>query len=291
MTNNTSLRQCTTFKTTEVLGEVRFYFTNELTGDCEGYIEPNDFGGELPEWATIGFKFAAKKTDRPDLLLTIKLIGRDRASGHKYFTVDGLNGVPEEGYIITASYNLHNWNVYEVYNEGSDFVGGKQMTIEIATTGDDPRVFVSEELSVIPPYFDKHYVQVRYSNSFNTNMYYDTGIINLINMPLKETSINDELNVETYKGDDTVHLVNSKLYRVDKFEFDIVTREVGRKLLQALSCDTLYINDIKYIAKDSKIENIKGTNLVAIEASLYVIGQYDRVENEWLEYDLSFNLS
>ena len=273
MTDNIGKSNCTSFRHDNVNGVNRFYFLAETDYNCASGTAVNTiyWNGEFPEWVKLGFQFIAKKSGKEDIVFTITYNGRDRNGNFRYFTTDN-NDVFDNGYVTSAFYNLQNYEVYEAYISGGDCLLGKQMTIDVATPNKGTLSFLSEMLDMIHPKSLQYYVKVRYNCSYNTSMYYATGIVNVMNIPIQGVVAADELKTDYYIGDSDVHLIKGDKNEVDTFKFDITTKEVARKLMLALSSEHLYINDIKYIAKDATLESIEGTNLYMITGSMYISG-------------------
>ena len=78
-------------------------------------------------------------------------------------------------------------------------------------------------------------------------MFYATGITNLIRVPyyLIKGKVDEES--ETHKTDTTAILLNADMYEVDDFVFEPVTKEIWRKLMNALSHEIVTINGVGYV--------------------------------------------
>lgn len=224
-------------------GKTGIYF---LSGNRYDYItntvtEPYLLNGSLPEWAVIGNYIQLGLA-----WFVIEEIVYDDAKNADVLVISNIYTGIDISIIAACIYNRENYEIYE-------------FTIDMAQYIDQ---YFRVELKNIDPHFNtithlseeiwckvKHekVLEISYRNSTNTDVFYATGITNLIRVPyyLIKGKVDEES--ETHKTDTTAILLNADMYEVDDFVFEPVTKEIWRKLMHALSHEIVTINGVGYV--------------------------------------------
>jgi len=97
-------------------------------------------------------------------------------------------------------------------------------------------------------------------------VFYSSNIRHKIRPEVTNVGGINEQDQENYKTDSNIKLINADVYEGDEFIFEPVTKEIMRKLLIALSHETIFINDVGYVKNDNiDVEGPLG------ESNLYVV--------------------
>lgn len=148
--------------------------------------------------------------------------------------------------IVGSIFNRENYEVYEFVIDMVSYIGEKfRVKLECI----DPNFTTITHLSELIWCEVKHekVLEIRYSNSTNTDIMYSTGIQHKIRIPYIKISGKTDENSEIHKTDTDVILLNSDLYEADEILFEPVTKEIWRKLLIALSHEEVTINEVSYV--------------------------------------------
>lgn len=242
-------------------GNTYNYDTNAVTGTYA-------LNGALPEWAEIGNYIQIATS-----WFLIEEIVFDETKGADViiFTNDytGIDTTVVAGTI----FNRFNYEVYEFTFDMVDYID-QYFNVRINKT--DSRFTEITYLSELLWCKIKHdkVLEIKYRNSTNTDMFYATGITNLIRIPI--TYIKGKLSEEneTNKTDTTAILLSSELYEVDEFVFEPVTKEIWRKVMQALSHETVTLNGVGYV-KDGNFNSegpLEDSNLYVLTATMIKTG-------------------
>jgi len=248
-------------------GKTGVYFE---TGDTYDTFDSPIVGGEfalngnLPDFAII------------DTIVTIDGIGSfpiedvvfDATINKRVIVFDNVySGTPFAAGKVKTIYDLLPFEVFEFEIDWSLFGEGVyDVLINNDDTTMDSLVLQSENVWVQ----DVHdALAIRYYNRNNRDIFYKFGIEHFIRMPyiMIEGKPKDEFEINI--TDLTSTVIDSSVHEVNIFKFDAVTKEVMRKLVIALSCETVFINGIGYI-KDGGItvKHIEHTNLYEVEAEM-----------------------
>lgn len=220
-----------------------FYFN---TGNIYNYdtgvvTSQHALNGTLPYWATVGQYFTAE-----GVWYQILDIIFDEALMSDVIVVMGNYAGTPALLPVGSIYNVFNFEVYEFT---IDLVDYQDQRIQVRINNNDPDfgnlAHLSELIHVKVRHEDT--VEIRYSNPENTDVYYSTGITNLIRLPLTAKKAVPEGSSENYKTDTSVYLLGSEVYEADQFVFEPVTREIMRKLIQALNHKTLQMDGVFYV--------------------------------------------
>lgn len=189
--------------------------------------------------------------------------------------------------IVSSIYNRFNYEVYEFTIDMVDYIDQYfQVRINNADTHFTEIIHLSEQIWCKVKH-DK-VLEIRYSNSTNTDMFYATGIENLIRFPYTFIKGKIDEENENYKTDTNVVLLNSEMYEVDEIVFEPVTKELWRKLTQALSHEKVTINGIGY-AKNGNFNTegpLEESNLYVLTATMIKTGSiYNSQSSGGLSFD------
>jgi len=231
-------------------------------------IEPYALNGTLPQWASFGNYF---QIDGAWYLID-DIIYDDTLQADVIVIDAPYIGAPMN-VIAGAVYDLFN---YEVYEFTIDLVDYQNQNIRVRINNNDTTfgnlTHISELINVQVRQLGT--VEIRYSNPDNTDIFYSTGITNLIRLPIDRVSAVSNQDIETYNTDTSVVLLNSDVYEMDKFTFLPVTKEIMRKLVQALSHKTLQMDGVYYVSNSpAEFDVAMGeTNLYVVSANLVKTG-------------------
>lgn len=235
------------------------------TGSISGTYLLN---GLLPEWAQIG-----NYIDISGFWLLIEDIVFDETKNAEVLVLTNTYTGPEVSVIAASIFNRFNYEVYEFTIDMVDYID-QYFQVRINNTDDNfPDIIHLSEQIWCKVKHDK-VLEIRYSNSTNTDIFYETGIENLIRIPC--TFIKGKLDEENeiYKTDTTAILLNAEMYEVDEFIFEPVTKEIWRKITQALSHENVTINGIGYV-KNGNFNTegpLEDSNLYVLTATMMKTG-------------------
>lgn len=243
-------------------GKNGMYFIQGNTYDYDSGSTLSNYvlNGALPEWAEVGKFFAIGMA-----WFQIEEIVYDENKNADIIVFTNSFTGSDSDIIAKAIYNRFE---YEVYEFTIDMVAFLNKSIRVKLENTDPNFpaveYISENIDVKVRQEDT--VEIRYKNLTNTDVVYATGIENILRIPF--TVINGLLDEEndTYKTDTTVKLLKSELYEVDEFVFEPLTKELWRKLCQALSHEIVFIDGVGY-TKNSDFD----TEGPLGESNLYVL--------------------
>jgi len=237
-------------------GQILDYNNNSL-------IDTYNLNGSLPVWAVLGNVIQVDGT-----YYTIDSIGYDENVNAEVLIFNGSSSNVVQNVTVSCVYNIHDYEVYEFVVDMSLYLD-KEIRIEISNQ--DPNFgnynWKSERISIVE--FLPKYLEIRYSNSTNTNVIYSSGIQHLLRIPYNTIKDVDSDSNESYKTDTNTHLLNSDVYEIKDFEFIPLPLELYRKLKIALSMDMVFIDGLGY-TKNSEFqkENLGSTNLYKLTASM-----------------------
>jgi hypothetical protein len=251
-------------------GKTGVYFLSGNTYNYDTNVANGTYvlNGALPEWAQIGNYIQIGSA----WFLIEEIVFDESKSADVIVFTNNYTGV--DASIITGTiFNRFNYEVYEFTIDMVDYID-QYLNVRINKT--DPRFTEIVYLSELIWCKIKHekVLEIKYRNSTNTDMFYATGITNLIRIPI--TYIKGKINEEneTNKTDTTAILLSSELYEVDEFVFEPVTKEIWRKITQALSHETVTLNGVGYVKNgDFNTEGpLEDSNLYVLTATMIKTG-------------------
>lgn len=249
-------------------GYTGIYFT---TGNIYDYDTEADTGddyvlnGGLPEWAVIGNYISFDAAWYEIVNLTY-----DETLGEVIVISSVFTGSPT-AIQVKCQYNRQKFNVHEFIATLATY---NNQTIKVQFDLTDTRSnfpdiqYISEDILVKTRHSDT--VKIEYYNDTNTDVYYKSGIKNLLRLPILNISGDHEDPFENLKADNKADLLSGTVYEMDLFEFEPVTKGMYRKLLQALSHKYITIDSDNYV-KNASIEKegpLEESNLYLVKAKM-----------------------
>ncbi|MBV1889238.1 MAG: hypothetical protein KUG67_03230 [Proteobacteria bacterium] len=237
-------------------GNIYDYITNAITGTYT-------LNGARPEWGQVGnyLKIGTEWYVIEDVLYI-----EERSAEALIFTqsVPPAIGVDVD-VVVKSQYNLFNYEVYEFTIDFVSYVDSqvKVHLFNVSSTWDDLE-HISEVIDV--KVRQKGTVEIKYWNQHNTDIFYSTGITHKIRILLEKVEGRMKDQTETYETDSSAELITSLIHEMDLFEFRPQTKEMMRKIIQALSHTDVFLDSVKYV-KDS-IEDPEPVG----ETNTYIIG-------------------
>lgn len=127
---------------------------------------------------------------------------------------------------------------------------------------------ISEDIKVLTRHDDT--IEIKYYNPNNTDVFYKSGIINLLRIPIENILGDHEDDSENLKADNKSDLLNATVYELDEFVFEPVTKGIYRKLVQALSHKFITLDGVAYIKNGSidKEGPLEDSNLYVVSAKM-----------------------
>lgn len=255
--DNKQALDCNIIKLTDTTNGIYF-----LTGETYDYDtltplnEPYSLQGELPGWAAI------------DQVVTI--------NNFNYTIVDivfnetlqvnqiVINAVLNEGpNIIKAIYNLFDYELYEVAIPLSGHTA--PFNVQVKYDGDVLR-YASEQ--VYPDDYTDNLLPIRYYMSYNTDMFFATGIQPMFRLQKDRDNATLDRANEGFETDDTALQIDVNNYRVNTFKFLPVTKGMARTIAVAFACDNVNINGVDYKTENLEFESLEDSNLYVITATM-----------------------
>lgn len=264
---------CLTFSTTIGLDGTSYdylTFTNSKLFVCgsDTVIKDTPLEYGLPLWAKVGQQILV--TDVDTSVRVILGTGKD-SNGVPYIKVDRLATSPPVDPKLEVHYNIEEYEVWESDFTISKFGNDTQLYIYI-NTPDGIVTAISETYNSIAKNDRDKWTKIEYWMNKNTDMYYNSGIRNLSYQLVLSSELELDLEIENYKTDTNVLQLDEKFYSLDKFTFDVRSKEIARNLALALTHNNVLINDIFYTAKSISIEKKGGSNLYSVELIAYKRG-------------------
>lgn len=260
-------------------GKTGIYFINGniLDYDTGVIVEQYELNGYLPEWAKEGNYISVDGA-----WFRIQEIIFDDLKNADVIVISNTYTGVETNTVIGCEYNRENFEVYEFGTLMSQYPNGNfRIKIKMSTGTPGLRyeevLYLSEEINVAAK--QPNTVEIRYKNSKNTDILYSTGIEHILRIPIELVSGSDISTSENHKTDTSTVLLDSDIYEANKFKFEPQTKELWRKLMIALSHDTVFIDSVGYIKEgDFETEGPLGqTNLYLLTANMVKTGNmYNR---------------
>lgn len=251
-------------------GKTGIYF---LSGNRYDYItnaitEPYLLNGALPEWAIIG-----NYIQLGSAWFIIEEIVYDDSKNADVLVISNIYIGVDTAVIAASTYNRENYEIYEFTIDMSDYID-QYFRVELKNT--DSHFTAITHISELIWCKVKHekVLEISYRNSTNTDIFYATGITNLIRIPYHLIKGKVDEESETHKTDTTAILLNADMYEVDDFVFEPVTKEMWRKLMQALSHEIVTINGVGYV-KNGNFNTegpLEESNLYVLTATMMKTG-------------------
>lgn len=257
-------------------GKTGIYFTTGSIYDFLSGFETGTYtlNGALPEWAVEGNYIGLSNLIGTGLAwFAIEQIIYDESKNADIIVIDqiytGIDAITN----ARSQYSRFNYEVYEFAIDMGQFL---DQTIRVQLLNNDAGFsslqHLSEKINV--EVRQEETFEIRYMNSTNTDVVYATGIANILRLPFTKQNGQLEETNDSYKTDTTAKLLKAELYEIDEFVFEPVTKEIWRKICQALSHDTVFIDGVGY-SKNSEFETdgpLEDTNLYVLKATMAKTG-------------------
>jgi hypothetical protein len=265
-------------------GKTGIYFTsgNTYDFDTNTVASTHFLNGTLPSWAVSGNYILVNN----DWFLIEETVFDETKNADVIVILDNYSGT-DIAVVAGSIYNIFNYDVYEFTIDMVNYIDQYfQVRINNTSPNFTEIIHLSEKIWCKVKH-DK-VLEIRYSNSTNTDMFYATGIVNLIRVPYTFIKGKIEEENETFKTDTSTILLSAQNYEVDEIVFEPVTKEIWRKLTQALSHENVTINGVGYVKSGNF--NTEGpleeSNLYVLTATMIKTGS---VYNSQISGSSGFN--
>lgn len=269
-------------------GKTGVYFTTGNVYDFNtGLVvgDPHYLNGTLPYWGKAGnyIKIASA-------WFLIESVIYDENKNSDVIVFSNNYTSPDALVIVGSQYNKFD---YEIYEFTIDMLAYMDENIRVKIELTDPNFYtinlISELINVKVRQLKT--VEIDYWNDDNTDVFYSTGIRHKIRVLLtKKAGISEDEN-EVLKTDSTAVTLSSQLYELDQFIFEPLTKELWRKLLIALSCKNVIIDEVGYVKTESGFESegpLEKSNLYVLKAKMIKkSGSFKSTSDGNAEFDYS----
>ena len=254
-------------------------FNTELPTGQTHYLN-----GYLPTWARIGAYFRLNGTWH-----IIESIYYDEMRNAEVIVFSGsYTGMADELVKSGALFNVFDFEIYEFKIDFDSYIDKKlRVRVEATNSGWTTITYLSEIIDVKVNHNDC--VEIRYWDENNTNINYQTEIKHLIRIPIDNISGAPEGSSENYKTDTTTLLISSEVYEADVFKFEPLTKELWRKIMIALSCEFVFINNIQRVKNgDFEVEGpLEDSNLYVLSVNMIKTGSVFTSQSDGFGFDNS----
>ena len=247
-------------------GKLGIYFENGTSYTDEGaVIETYTLNGNLPEFAIIGQQISIDTLGIYEIVDVLY----DEVKNKRVMIVNYVYASTEPvATIVESIYDVLPYEIYEFVIDWSLFSIGKY-TVVITNTDEINGTVTdsSERISLLTEHLNT--LAISYSNNNNKDIFYKYGIMHFIRIPyVKFIAVQQDENEINITDDNSV-VVESTVHEKNEILFDVLTDQLMRKLVVALSSENLFVNGTGYV-KDGGVssENIDSTNLYEVTATL-----------------------
>lgn len=266
------------------------------TGDVYDYTDPatqtvigtHTLNGSLPEFAIIGQDVEIVGVGTFEIE---RIIYDEDVDSNVILVTNAYSGA-DTAIQIQSEYDIQPYEVYEFDVDCSGLLDLHYVTISLTKVAAADITFRSELIDVQTEH--EGTVKIVYYNEENNEIYYSTGIQNLLRIKLLKKVASSPIENEIIITDDTVKKIGFTTNdEYNDFLFDTQTVELMRKLKAALSSDIVIINNEGYISDGTlEEENVENTNLYTLNAKMIKTGinYYTRISNDGFNYTLSTNI-
>lgn len=254
------------FKCNMTDGKSGLYFQSGNTYDYNTGLVSGTYAlnGDLPEWAVVDNYFAIGSAW---FLIEEIIFDEVRNASVVVFT----NTYTGTDVLVVASsiFNRFNYEVYEFDIDMSDYI---DQYFRVRIRNSDSRygeiIHLSEQIWCKVKH--ENVLEIKYSNSTNTDMFYSTGIVNLIRLPYTYFKGKFDEESEVHKTDTNSILLSADVYEVDEIVFEPVTKEIWRKMVLALSHENVTINGVGYVKNGNFTSEgpLERSNLYVLTATM-----------------------
>lgn len=268
-------------------GKSGIYFISGNTFDFDTGVATGTYllNGGLPEyarlgnWVTIGSAY-----------LQIENIIFDEDLNAEVLVIDQTFVGPPE-IVVKAIFNRQKYEVYEFIVFLQNYLN---QTIRVEISNIDPGLgtinYLSEKIFVKNRH--ENTIKIDYFNASNTDVFYATGIKNLIRIPLLKQAAGHEGNSEVLWGDDRSNLVSSSIFETTEFTLGLLTTGMYRKVVQALSHKFVKMDNVPYVLNEIGKEGpIESSNLFIVTANMLKSNAPFKSNVQGFDPDVSFEPS
>tara|TARA_R110002110_G_scaffold386520_1_gene598197 strand:- start:963 stop:2984 length:2022 start_codon:yes stop_codon:yes gene_type:complete len=239
-------------------GDKYDYDTGAVTGDYT-------LNGGLPSWGELGnYVFVSG-----GWFEIVNIVYDDSKNAYVLVINEVYNGV-DAIVEVSSVFNYDSYEIWEFVIDMNNFAN-KKIQVNVAQTDSDtsfPEVVYLSELIDIKP-IQEDTVLIEYYNEGNTDIFYSTGIKNKIRMPIEYMIGGYVDSTETEKTDSNSYLVEAEAYENDLIAFKLISKQMMRKVVQALSHKFVFLNDVQYVKEESpEITPLIGTNQYRVTARM-----------------------
>lgn len=258
-------------------GKMGIYFLSGNRYDFATNVvtEPYLLNGALPEWAIIGNNIQLGAA-----WFLIEEIVYDDTKNADVLVISNIYTGVDSTVITSSIYNRENYEIYEFTIDMVDYID-QYFRVEVKNIDSNFTTITHLSEKIWCKVKHEKVMEISYRNSTNTDMFYATGITNLIRVPYHLIKGKVDEDSETHKTDTTAILLNADMYEVDDFVFEPVTKEMWRKLMQALSHEIVKINGVGYV-KNGNFNTegpLEESNLYVLTATMMKTGSVYNSQN------------
>ena len=229
-------------------GYTGIYFTVGNIYDYDTGVDTGEtfaLNGDLPEWGRIGEYISIGSAWHK-----IENIVFDESINAEVLVIHSNTAeATASPIIVKCQFNRQKYEVYEFVTQMALYEG---MDIQVQIFNKDPHfesiVVVSELINVKEK--QKDTVEIVYWNNTNTDVFYKTGIKNKIRLPIVDIIGDHTGNSEALASDTKSSLIEARVYELDEFIFEPMSKGMYRKIVQALMHKFVIINGVGYHIDD-----------------------------------------
>lgn len=265
-------------------GKTGLYF---VSGNIYDYVTGLSNGthflnGSLPEWAVIGNYFKIGTS-----WFLIEETFFDEAKNADVLVFSNTYTGSDVAVIAASVFNRFNYEIYEFDIDMVDYID-QYLQVRINNTDDNFTEIIHLSEMIWCKVKHENVLEIKYSNSGNTDMFYATGIENIIRLPYTYFKGKSDEDSEVHKTDTNSILLNADVYEVDEIVFEPVTKEIWRKMVLALSHENVTINGVGYVKSGNF--NTEGplerSNLYVLTATMIKTGSvYNSQSSGNMDFD------
>lgn len=245
-----------------------------LTGNIYDYDTQADTGndhslnGTLPEWGVVGNYVRLNNT-----WYVVDSVQYDPEKNADVLLISNIYTGADQVVQVASIYNLENFEVFESEIDFVSFIDKKlRVYIDAQDSNFVDLAFVSELIWVKVSH--ENTSMIRYKNSTNTDVYFNTGIEFKIRFEVEDIYAKDDEETEISISDTQAKIYKANIYEKNTYVFSPVPTEMMRKLKQILVHDILEIDNTPYAKNDApEVTNLEGTNLYDVVANMVKSGR------------------
>lgn len=265
-------------------GKTGLYF---MAGNVYDYTtglatDTHFLNGSLPEWASVGNYFKIGTS-----WFLIEEIFFDEAKNADVLVFSNTYTGADVAVIAASVFNRFNYEVYEFTIDMVDYID-QYFQVSINNTDDHFTEIIHLSEMIWCKVKHENVLEIKYSNSSNTDIFYGTGIENLIRQQYTYFKGKSDEDSEVHKTDTNSVLLNADVYEVDEIVFEPVTKEIWRKLVLALSHENVTINGVGYV-KNGNFNTegpLERSNLYVLTATMIKTGSvYTSQSSGGMDFD------